>query len=71
MAKAGTHEESVTAATGSERRHPRLMGSAPAGVLSVRLDPELRGALAAMAERDGTSPSDVTRAALRRYLGIA
>jgi len=47
-----------------------LMGSAPAGVLSVRLDPELHQALLAQSERDGRSPSDLTRAALRRYLEI-
>ena len=37
-------------------------------VESVRLDPELKDQLLLRAERDRTSPSDVIREALRRYL---
>jgi predicted transcriptional regulator len=40
-------------------------------VESVRLDPELREALARRAERDRESTSAVIRKALRRYLGVA
>ncbi len=45
-----------------------LMGSAAAGVESVRLDPELSEALRARAEEEGRTNSDVIRDALRRYL---
>ena len=44
------------------------IGSGPASVESVRLDPELRRALKARAERDRESTSSVIRKALRRYL---
>jgi hypothetical protein len=44
------------------------IGSGPASVESVRLDPELREALAERAKRDHATPSSVIRKALRRYL---
>jgi Ribbon-helix-helix protein, copG family len=44
------------------------LGSGPAGVESVRLDPELRRALSERAERDRESTSSVIRKALRNYL---
>jgi hypothetical protein len=44
------------------------IGSGPASVESVRLDPELRRALAERAERDQESTSSIIRKALRRYL---
>jgi hypothetical protein len=47
------------------------MGSAAAGVESVRLDPELRQALAQRASRDHETTSAVIREALRRYLKVA
>jgi len=50
------------------RRGRPPMGSGPATVESVRLDPELRGALADRAERDGEATSSVIRKALRQYL---
>ena len=50
-------------------RRPSI-GSAPAGVESVRLDPELRQALAQRAERDDETISAVIRKALRRYLEV-
>lgn len=46
---------------------PRI-GSGPARVESVRLDPELREALALRAERDHEAASSVIRKALRQYL---
>jgi CRISPR-associated endonuclease/helicase Cas3 len=46
---------------------PRL-GSAPAVVESVRLDPDLRAALRARAARDRETMSAVVRKALRAYL---
>lgn len=44
------------------------IGSAPASVESVRLEPELRKALTARAKRDRETTSTVIRKALRRYL---
>lgn len=44
------------------------MGSAPASVESVRLDPELSQALRERAEQEGRTNSEVLRLALRRYL---
>lgn len=45
------------------------MGSAPASVESVRLEPELREALIERARRDHETTSSVIRRALRAYLG--
>ena len=51
------------------RRQGRpAMGSGPAGVKSVRLDPDLRQALVRRAQHDGETTSSVIRKALRRYL---
>ena len=47
------------------------IGSAAAAVESVRLDPELRAALARRAEHDQTTTSALIREALRRYLDVA
>lgn len=49
----------------------RPMGTGPADVVPVRLDPELRAALAARAETEHTSASDVIRQALRAWLHVA
>ncbi len=46
------------------------IGSGPASVESVRLDPELRSALARRAERDHEGTSAVIRKALREYLKV-
>ncbi len=53
-----------------KRGRPAL-GSAPAEVESVRLDPELRQELAERARHDGTTTSEVIREALRRFLRAA
>jgi hypothetical protein len=53
------------------RRGRPTLGSGPASVESVRLDPELREALASRAEAEGTSTSEVIREALRKYLKAA
>jgi hypothetical protein len=52
------------------RRRPGrpTIGSGPASVESVRLDPELQEALAERAERDHEAASSVIRKALRQYL---
>ncbi|MBA3488313.1 MAG: CopG family transcriptional regulator [Longispora sp.] len=49
----------------------RAMGSGPAEVVPVRLDPELRAALTERAEADDTTASDVIRDALRAWLHAA
>ena len=46
------------------------LGAGPADVASVRLDPELREALSARADRDHEPTSSVIRKALRRYLQV-
>ena len=55
------------------RRRPGRpsIGSAPAGVESVRLEPELRDALVQRAEHDHETTSSVIRKALRRYLKVS
>jgi uncharacterized protein (DUF4415 family) len=53
-----------------KRGRPSL-GSAPASVESVRLDPELRDQLAERAKADQTTPSEIIRQALRDYLHAA
>lgn len=52
------------------RRRPGrpTIGSGPAQVESVRLDPELRDALQRRARRDHEATSEVIRKALQRYL---
>jgi hypothetical protein len=47
------------------------LGSAAASVESVRLEPELRQALARRAEHDHETTSAVIRKALRKYLEAA
>ncbi|MEZ0073033.1 hypothetical protein [Planotetraspora sp. GP83] len=49
----------------------RPMGSAPADVVPVRLDPDLRSALLTRAKHDHTSASEVIRQALRAWLDVA
>lgn len=46
------------------------IGSGPASVESVRLDPELRKALRQRAKRDHEATSSVIRKALREYLQL-
>jgi hypothetical protein len=46
------------------------LGSAPASVESVRLEPELREALIRRAKRDHETTSSVLRKALRSYLQL-
>jgi len=47
------------------------MGSGPAEVVPVRLDPELRAAVEARATADDTTTSEVIREALRQFLHVA
>jgi hypothetical protein len=53
-----------------KRGRPAL-GSSPASVESVRLDPELRQELIDRARADATTTSEVIREALRRFLRAA
>jgi len=52
------------------RRGRPVMGSAPSSVESVRLDPELKRDLLLRAATEGTSVSEVIRAAVRQYLRV-
>lgn len=47
------------------------MGSGPAHVVPVRIDPELKAAVEERAATDQTSTSEVIREALRRFLDVA
>ena len=53
------------------RRGRPLLGSAPAEVVPVRLDPDLRAAIEARADADDTNSSEIIRRALRAYLDVA
>jgi uncharacterized protein (DUF4415 family) len=68
-AEAGYDVEALVARRG-KRGRPAL-GSAPASVESVRLDPELRDQLLERAKADGTTTSELIREALRRFLEAA
>jgi uncharacterized protein (DUF4415 family) len=68
-AERGYNPDALLARRG-KRGRPAL-GSGPASVESVRLDPELRDQLIERAEADGTTPSDVIRQALRNYFHAA
>ena len=58
------------AALRKRRRGRPAMGSGPAEVVPVRIDPELRAAVTARAETDGTTTSEIIREALRRFLDV-
>jgi uncharacterized protein (DUF4415 family) len=68
-AESGYDVDALLARRG-KRGRPAL-GSAPASVESVRLDPELRAQLLERARTDGTTTSEVVREALRRFLRTA
>ena len=55
----------------SRRRGRPSMGSGPAEVVPVRIDPELKAAIEARANADDTKTSEVIREALRRFLDVA
>ncbi len=68
-AEAG-YDVDVLLARRRKRGRPAL-GSAPASVESVRLDPELRDQLLERAKAEGTTTSEVIREALRSFLKAA
>jgi hypothetical protein len=53
------------------RRGRPAMGSGPAEVMPVRIDPDLRSAIEARAKADHTSASEIIRRALRKFLDVA
>ena len=55
----------------SRRRGRPMIGTAPAEVVPVRIDPQLKAAVDARAAADHTTASEVIREALRRYLEVA
>ena len=54
----------------TRRRGRPSMGSEPLEVVTVRIEPELRAAISARAEKDGMTVSSVHREALRQFLGV-
>jgi uncharacterized protein (DUF4415 family) len=54
-----------------KKRGRPTIGTAAASVESVRLDPDLRRQLIERAQSEGTTPSELIREALRRYLHAA
>jgi hypothetical protein len=46
-------------------------GFAPAGVVAVRIDPELRAMIEARAKADHTTTGEIVREAVRRFLDVA
>jgi len=68
-AEAGYDVDELIARRGRRGRPP--IGTAAASVESVRLDPELRRQLLERASAEGTTPSELIRQALRRYLHAA
>jgi hypothetical protein len=68
-AEAGYDVEELIARR-NKRGRPTI-GDAPSSVESVRLDPDLRRQLLQRAQADGTTPSELIREALRRYLEAA
>lgn len=55
----------------ARRRGRPTIGGGPADVVPVRIDPELRAAIAARAETEHTTTSEIIREALRRFLDVA
>lgn len=55
----------------TRRRGRPPMGSGPADVVPVRIDPELRAAIEARANAEHTTTSEIIRQAIRRFLEVA
>lgn len=54
----------------ARRRGRPSMGSEPLEVVTVRIEPELRDAISARAEKDGMTVSSIHREALRQFLDV-
>jgi len=55
----------------TRRRGRPPMGSGPADVIPVRIDPELLAAIESRAEADDATTSEIIREAIRRFLDVA
>jgi predicted DNA-binding protein len=55
----------------TRRRGRPAMGSGPADVVPVRIDPELKAAIEARAKADHVTTSEIIREALRKFLEVA
>ena len=55
----------------TRRRGRPAMGSGPAHVVPVRIDPELKAAIEARSEADHMTTSEIIREALRKFLDVA
>ncbi len=55
----------------ARRRARPAMGSGPAHVVPVRIDPELRAAIEARAKANHTTTSEPIRQAIRKFLDVA
>ncbi len=55
----------------TRRRGRPPMGSGPADVVPVRIDPELLAAIESRAEADDATTSEIIREAIRRFLDVA
>ncbi len=55
----------------TRRRGRPAMGSGPADIVPVRIDPELKAAIEARAKADDTTTSEIIREALRKFLEVA
>jgi len=55
----------------ARRRGRPMIGTAPAEVVPVRIDPALKAAIDARAAADDVSISEVIRNALKKYLHVA
>ena len=64
-------EDGYDAAAFRRRGGRSPMGTGPAEVVPVRLDPELKSLVESLAASDHTTTSEVIRAALRSYLDVA
>lgn len=56
---------------GSRRWGRPAMGSSPADVVTVRIDPELRAAIEAHVKANHLTTSELIREAIRRFLDVA
>lgn len=70
LADEAEHGYEVSELQAKRRGRPRL-GTAPAEVVPVRLDPDLKVAVEARAKADHTTTSEIIREALRRFLDVA
>ena len=71
MAEGVEHADYAVGEPKTRRVGRPAMGSGPADVVPVRIDPELRSAIDARAAADETTTSAIILAALRQFLDVA